>query len=110
MTTTTNYKMVFCKDCVNCMRVSSLNSDVVLWDCNKGRFSGITQTYVNSDGLVHSNSREFGFIIIDGCDEFDSGSYNGGDKEKFKEIIGSTTTKQRKVQKFYDYYEGKFKG
>ena len=105
MTTMGNNKMVFCKNCVNCIRISSLNNDVVLWDCENGKFSGIVQNSMTCDGLVQSDSHEFGLLMVEGCDGFDSGHHAGKDAEIFKDVIVCNHNVKRK-QKAWDFYEG----
>jgi uncharacterized OsmC-like protein len=104
MTTMKNNKMVFCKHCINCMRVSSLNNDVVLWDCEKGKFTGITQNKITCDGLESSDPHEFGLLMVDGCECYNGGSYSGEDKEEFKDVMVTSRNVKRK-QKAFDYYE-----
>ena len=92
MTTMGNNKMVFCKNCVNCMRVSSLNNDVVDWKCEKG--------FDN-----YKINRRCADEINVPCIGFDSGSYKGEDAEIFKDVIVCNHNVKRK-QKAWDFYEG----
>jgi len=100
-------KMVFCKNCVNCMRISSLNNDVVLWDCEKGKFTGITQNKITCDGLEGSDSHEFGLLMVEGCEYYNGGSYSG-DESELKDVMITSRNVKRKMSAF-DYYEGKFR-
>jgi hypothetical protein len=93
----------YCNGCVNCIKVSNLNSDVVEWKCEKG----YPKSEMNGYGLIYKFdfSHDFHDCELYNCEDWDNGSYKGIDAVEFGDKIVCNHNVKRK-QKAWDFYEG----
>jgi hypothetical protein len=90
----------YCNGCVNCVKISNLNSDVVEWKCS----AEVPSEYMTEFGKSLYVGGEIGMTIME-CNKFDGGKHLGENAEIFKDAMVTSRGKKRK-QKAWDYFEG----